>query len=244
MPIVKTLAVAAILGAGAVSAQETKPAPPTPIDAKKAELGGKLWNPEWDVIVEKAIPPEMLSPAIAHDVSRFCPRFASMSDTDKRAFWAYFFQALAGAEAGLNPRTRVRHSEVAKIDKVTRAPIRSEGLLQLSYADGKLYGCDFNWEADRKLPPNSPDKSILQPKNNLQCGVKILAKQLIDRHKPLFTRSSYWSTLQPGRLSYRVFAKQMTNPPAACGLHTATPVNRGATTKTVVEAAKDAESSQ
>jgi len=34
-----------------------------------------------------------------------------MNDPDKRAFWAYFFQALAGAEAGLNPRTRVRHTE-------------------------------------------------------------------------------------------------------------------------------------
>ena len=220
-------------------AQETKPAPPTPIDVKKADLGQKVWNPEWDGIVEKAIPPAMLSPAVAHDVARFCPRFASMTDTDKRAFWAYFFQALAGAEAGLNPRTRVRHTEpeVAKLDKVTGVAVRSEGLLQLSYGDGKLYGCDFDWEADRKLPPKSPEKSILQPANNLQCGVKILSNQLIDQHKPLFTRSSYWSTLQPGRKSYRVFAKQMTNPPDACGLHVRAPINKAATTKTVQEQA-------
>jgi hypothetical protein len=220
-------------------AQETKPAPPTPIDVKKADLGGKVWNPDWDLIIEKAVPSEMLSSAVSHDVARFCPRFSSMNDTDRRAFWAYFFQALAGAEAGLNPRTRVRHTEpeVAKIDKVTGVAVRSEGLLQLSYGDGKLYGCDFDWEADRKLSASSPAKSILQPRNNLECGVKILSNQIIDRHKPLFTRTSYWSTLQPGRKSYRVFAKQMTNPPASCGLPVRVPINTAATTKTVQEQA-------
>ncbi len=222
-------------------AQQTKAAPPTPIDVKKADLGGKVWNPDWDVIVEKALPPEMLSPGVSHDVARFCPRFSSMSDTDKRAFWAYFFQALAGAEAGLNPRTRVHHTdpEVAKTDKVTGVAVRSEGLLQLSYGDGKVYGCDFDWEGDRKLPPNSPAKTILQPKNNLECGVKILSNQIIDQHKPLFTHTSYWSTLHPGRKSYRVFAKEMTNPPAACGLHVPTPINKAATTETVKRQAEE-----
>ncbi len=235
------LLIASFLAVRTDHAQQTKPAPPTPIDVKKADLGGKVWNPDWDLIVEKAIPPEMLSPGIAHDVARFCPRFSSMNDTDKRAFWAYFFQALAGAEAGLNPRTRVHHTdpEVAKIDKVTGKAVRSEGLLQLSYGDGKLYGCDFNWEADRKLPANSPEKTILQPRNNLECGVKILSNQIIDQHKPLFTRTSYWSTLQPGRKSYRIFARQMTNPPAACGLHVRTPINKAATTQTVKQHADE-----
>ncbi len=235
------LPLAGVLLVATSHAQQTKPAPPTPIDVKKADLGGKVWNPDWDVIVEKSIPPVMLSSEVSHDVARFCPRFSSMDDTDKRAFWAYFFQALAGAEAGLNPRTRVHHTEpeVAKIDKVTGLPMRSEGLLQLSYADGKLYDCDFDWERDRKLPPNSPAKTILQPRNNLECGVKILANQVIDQHKPLFTRTSYWSTLQPGRKSYRIFAKQMTNPPAACGLHVPTPINKAATTKTVKQKAEE-----
>lgn len=233
------LLLAGLLLAATCHAQQTKPAPPTPIDVKKADLGQKVWNSDWDAIVEKAIPPAMLSPAVAHDVVRFCPRFSSMDDADKRAFWAYFFQALAGAEAGLNPRTRVHHTEpeVAKFDKVTGVAMRSEGLLQLSYGDGKLYGCDFDWDADRKLPASSPAKSILQPRNNLECGVKILSNQIIDQHKPLFTRTSYWSTLQPGRKSYRVFAKQMTNPPAPCGLRVPTLINKTATTKSVQQAA-------
>ena len=172
-------------------AQMTKPAPPTPIDAKKAELGGKTWNPEWDHMLEQGIPEAMLSSQVPHDVRRFCLRFYSMSDTDKRVFWAYFFQALAGAEAGLNPDTRVRHRqpEVNKIDEVTHRPVRQEGLLQLTYQDKKAYGCDFDWERDRELKSDDPDKTILRPKNNLECGITILYNQIITHHKAIVTRS-------------------------------------------------------
>jgi hypothetical protein len=45
----------------ALRAQATKPAPPTPIDVKKVELGGTPWNPQWDQIIEKVLPSEMLS---------------------------------------------------------------------------------------------------------------------------------------------------------------------------------------
>ena len=214
-------------------AQAIKSAPPTPIDMKKVELGGTPWNPQWDQIIEKALPPEMLSSQAPQGVRRFCPRFYEMGTADKRTFWAYFFQALAGAEAGLNPNTSVRHSgsEVA-------LAMRSEGLLQLAYADQKRYGCDFNWQVDRALKANDPAKTILQPKNNLECGVKILVHQTIVQHKPLLTRSGYWSTLRPDEPSYRVFAKQMTNPPAACGLPTKSTIDKSATTKSVQDDAK------
>jgi len=199
----------------------TKPAPPTPLAIKKAELGDDTtWKPQWDQVVETATPPEMLSSQVPRDVRRFCPRFYEMEDTDKRAFWAYFFQALAGAEAGLNPRTNVRHTEpeVAVVDDVTHELVHSEGLLQLTYEDQQRYGCNFDWAVDRHLPPHDPQRTILNPENNLKCGINILSNQIIDQHKPIFARTSYWSTLQPGTVSFRVFKKQMTNPPAACGL--------------------------
>jgi hypothetical protein len=162
-------------------------------------------------------------------VLRFCPRFYEMAATDKRTFWAYFFQALAGAEAGLNPNTSVRHHNEPEGTMV----MRSEGLLQLAYADRRRYGCDFNWQMDRTLKANDPAKTILQPKNNLECGVKILVNQTIIQHKPLLARSGYWSTLQPDGLSSRIFAKQMTNPPAACGLSNSSTIDKSATTKSV-----------
>jgi hypothetical protein len=197
-----------------------KVAPPTPIETEKAELGGTEWDPQWDRIVEQALPPAMLSRQVPRDVRRFCPRFYQMSVLDKRSFWAYFFQALAGAEAGLDPTTRVRHTEpeVAVKDGVTGRLVRSEGLLQLTYEDQERYGCDFNWEHDRLLPADDPAKTILQPKNNLECGVKILTNQLIEQHKALFSNTGYWSTLRSDNASYPMFAKQMTNVPLACGV--------------------------
>ena len=144
-------------------------------------VGSKLWR--------EALSPEMLSPRMARGVRSFCPRFAAMSDADKRAFWAYTFQALAGAEAGLKPTTDVRHTEpeVAVQDTVTKRMVRSEGLLQLTYMDATRYGCDFDWQQDKSLPEKDPAKTILQPSNNLLCGVKILGKPDDHSQEPLLT---------------------------------------------------------
>ncbi len=200
--------------------QEIKAVPATPIAEKKADLGEQTWNPEWDRIVEEALSPEMLSARVARDVRPFCPRFKVMSDGDKRTFWAYFFQALAGAEAGLVPTADVRHTEVQVPvkDTVTKRMVRSEGLLQLTFMDAQRYGCDFDWDKDKQLTEKDPAKTILQPRNNLTCGVKILENQLIAQRKPLLSQSGYWSTLRPGGPSYRIFAKQMTNVPTVCRL--------------------------
>lgn len=204
---------------GPVPPSKIKPAPPTPIAQKKIELGhDQPWNPEWDVLIEENLPPELLSSEVDRAVHPFCPRFPYLTNTDKRAYWAYFFQALAGAEAGLRPTANVRHLDptVAVRDTVSHRIVRQEGLLQLTYMDASRYGCDFDWEADRSLPQHDPNRTILRPKNNLLCGIRILSNQLIDKHLPLVTRRSYWGTLHPGTLSYRVFAKQMANVPVAC----------------------------
>jgi hypothetical protein len=210
---------------------EVKAAPATPIAEKKEELGKPSWDPQWDVIIEKSLPPEMLSSRMERAVKPFCPRFNRLSEVDRRAYWAYFFQALAGAEAGLEPTTDVRHTEpeVAVKDTVTKRMVRSEGLLQLTYMDADRYGCDFDWEKDKQLPEKDPAKTILQPANNLMCGVKILDNQLVNRGKPLVSSASYWSTLQPGTVSYRVFVKQMQNVPEVCrAVPTREPVHRAA----------------
>lgn len=198
---------------------QLKLAPPTPIAEKKAELGDdQTWNPEWDLWIEAALPPELLSPTVAKAVKPFCPRFTALTEADKRVFWAYFFQALAGAEAGLVPTRDVRHMDpVMQVrDDVTHRMIRQEGLLQLTYMDQDRYGCDFDWEKDKYLDVHDPNKTILQPKNNLLCGVNIIRYQLIDQHKPLLSSTSYFSTLQPGTISVKVFLKQMANVPAVC----------------------------
>ena len=197
-----------------------KPAPPTPIAEKRSELGDvETWNPDWDKLIEQSLPKQLLSNKRERAVKSLCPRYKSMHETDKRAFWAYFFQALAGAEAGLKPTANVRHTDpaVAVMDTVTHHTVRQEGLLQLTYMDGPRYGCNFDWDADKGLPEHDPAKTILQPKNNLLCGLKILDYQLLTQRKPLLSKSSYWVTLRPGTKSFDVFIKQMANEPAACG---------------------------
>jgi hypothetical protein len=198
-----------------------KLAPPTPIAVKKAELGDdNAWNPDWDKLIEQSLPADLLSNKRERAVKSLCPGFKKLSETDKRAFWAYFFQALAGAEAGLKPTADVRHTEpeVAVTDTVTHRIVRQEGLLQLTYMDGPRYGCAFDWNADKDLPEHDPAKTILQPGNNLLCGLRILDNQMLVRHKPLLSQSSYWVTLRPGTMSFNVFIKQMANEPAACGV--------------------------
>ena len=238
--------VSCLLSCAGLLAQETKPAPATPIDAKKAELGGQPWDPAWDHIIEQAVPPEMLSSRVPKDVRKFCPNFYNMSETDKRVFWAYFFQALAGAEACLNPTTRVRHPErqIVRLDPVTNRIFRSEGLLQLAYQDSQRYGCDFDWDKDRQLKGDDPNKTILQPKNNLECGIAILNNQLFTLHKPLLSKSSYWEPLRPGSASYRNFAKQMINPPAACAKPARPSKLKDVTTADVHEQAQEAKASE
>jgi hypothetical protein len=195
-----------------------KTAPSTPIAEEKQELGEQSWDPQWDVIVEQALSPQMLSPAVARSVRSYCPRFGAISDADKRAFWAYTFQALAAAEAGLKPTSDVRHTEpeVAVRDSVSKRTVHQEGLLQLAYMDADRYGCDFDWDRDKTLPEKDPSRTILSPRNNLLCGVKIMENQILTQGKPLLSASSYWVTLRPGRPSYLMFAKQMKNVPAAC----------------------------
>lgn len=207
----------------AAPAPVLKAAPATPIAEKKEELGGKTWDPQWDTLIEQALPADMLSPVAARAVRSYCPNFEGEAEADKRAFWAYVFQALAGAEAGLDPTANVHHTQaaVARIDTVSKRPVRAEGLLQMTYQDADRYGCDFDWSSDRKLAEHDASRTILQPGRNLGCGVKIMENQIITQGKPLLSRTSYWSTLQPGTASYRVFAKQMANVPEACGVRTA-----------------------
>jgi hypothetical protein len=208
-------------GAGTQPPQTAvKPDPPTPLDEKKAELGGTTWQPQWDAMVEQALPADLLSEQAARAVRPYCPRFGEETEAQKREFWAYVFQAIASAEAGLNPTSDVHHLQraVNKIDPVTRRPARQEGLLQLKYEDARRYGCDFNWQHDRALAGKDPERTILEPANNLGCGVKILEDQIIAKREPLVTRRSYWATLHPGTAGHRVFLKQMANVPAACGV--------------------------
>jgi hypothetical protein len=218
---------------------QIKPAPPTPIAIKRVQLGeGDPWNPAWDAMIEKALPHNLVTRRRAPAVRELCPRYRTMTLANRLAFWAYFFQALAGAEAGLQPTADARHTEpqVAVIDPVTHRVARQEGLLQLAYEDSLRYGCDFDWRKDKDLPEHDQAKTILEPRNNLLCGIRIVENQLINQHKRLLSNSSYWVTLRPDSPSFKIFLRQMANVPEACGSPLRKPVTEQASPRPVEEA--------
>lgn len=52
-----------LLMAGTGLSQETKQAPPAPIDVKKADLNQEVWNPDWDGVGDnRGNSPELVVP--------------------------------------------------------------------------------------------------------------------------------------------------------------------------------------
>ncbi len=84
----------------------------SPIDAKKAELGGKTWDPAWDRLSNRQFRLTVCLRGVPHDVKRFCPRFYTAErHRQKGSVFGRIFSGACGRRAGLNPTTRVRHTE-------------------------------------------------------------------------------------------------------------------------------------
>ncbi len=158
-------------------------------------------------------------------VKDLCPNFFALSVEQQRTFWAYLFQAIAVPESSMNPYTRFREVGIPGIDSVTKQPVWSEGLLQLSYGD--TYGhkqCEFDWKRDQHLEDTDRSKTIFDPRINLQCGVYIMARQLtriktiVTGEGTLYTKAYYWSVLnnKAGSGGHASFKKQMGNLPGFC----------------------------
>ncbi len=134
----------------------------------------------------------------AKDAYRFCPNYDNLNHSEKVNFWGQFFAGLAYFESGWKPTSRRQESELGQ-DSLTRLPVFSEGLLQLSYQDTKWASyCKFDWSTDRHLSPRDPSKTILSPYLNLDCGIRIMARQIKKTHALVLSRGVYWATLKSG----------------------------------------------
>ncbi len=191
----------------------------TPFAIRNRAKPNNHWKEEWSHLVREAIPSGMLSDQVPADVKDVCPKFFSMTEWQKREFWAYFLQAMSVAESALNPATRFREVGIPGNDGVTGKPIWSEGLLQLSYQDAKYYSCNFDWSVDRNLSDTDKRKTIFDGRRNLECGVNILNRQIIVRKNPLFPpKHWYWAVLtkKTGNAGYTRLMAEMKNIPAFC----------------------------
>lgn len=177
------------------------------------------WPAEWSHAVSTAVlsdAPELLQPGHApRDVALLCPGFATATREQKLVFWDLFFASLAQVESQKHPDSCFREaalSDKKNNDKLLAqfnamsppkkeanqwlaacheprlyGDIYSEGLLQESFSDRAIYGCPF-----------ASLKDVRVPTKNLECGVRIMNKQ-IGKYGVLFTSENfYWSTLKTG----------------------------------------------
>jgi hypothetical protein len=170
-------------------ADERATAPSVDRPTEPAEtLANKTWNPIYDQWLSDAIRSQSapsgdtlqgLSIAqntwkilvrgegplgMPKDMERLCPKYASLTDSRRVEVWRRFFQAVAFAESGYDS-SMVFHETWGGEEPEAY----SVGLLQLSTSDNQHYGCGFT-QSGRFAPRHA--------KENLECGVRILALQL------------------------------------------------------------------
>ncbi|MEN0057336.1 MAG: murein L,D-transpeptidase catalytic domain family protein [Bdellovibrio sp.] len=132
----------------------------------------------------------------ATDMKDFCPRYASLTNEQRANVWAQLFSAMTKYESNYSPVARMRETTMGT-DPVTKKPVYSEGLLQLSYQDitGWKF-CQFDWSRDKNLSATDPKKTILDPYINLHCGVGIMAKQVARTGKIKIGSGAYWAVIK------------------------------------------------
>ncbi len=133
---------------------------------------------------------------IADDITRFCPHYQNLQIEQKINVWGMIISGITRYESYYDPTARHVESSMG-IDPITGSTIVSEGLLQLSYQDvlSAPY-CRFDWSLDKNLQVKDPSKTIFSPEINLECGAKILAKQVFAKKKIVISKGAYWAVIK------------------------------------------------
>ncbi len=168
------------------------------------------WPKEFDEAIREAVTPELLS-ASSSVMKIYCPKWAKLSEIEKRQFYADVLYGVARYESNYNPISLFYEKDLPR-DEVTGQLCISEGLLQLSYQDEKWAHCGFNYALDKakhaddlvnrnkRLSWDSlhPDKTILDPIRNLTCGIKIFSFRMKRNPTKEFQANmgAYWSTIR------------------------------------------------
>lgn len=153
----------------------------------------------WTEIAVKTIT-EVFDESLANceDMTTFRTDYNNLDKTKKIYVWAELISAMAKFESGWKPNSWMIETTM-KNDPVTGRQVRSEGLLQLSYQDKKNYSsipCHFDWEADKNLGDSDLNKTIFNPFNNLDFGIRILARQVKNTKKIALSSGVYWAVIK------------------------------------------------
>ncbi|MCE3011180.1 MAG: hypothetical protein LW875_11280 [Proteobacteria bacterium] len=131
----------------------------------------------------------------SEDVLSFCPLYYSLNRKERIEFWGFLFSVISKYESNHNPAARTL--EENRRDAISGGPLYSEGLLMLSYQDQQIVPeCQFDHQTDQRLAVTDLRRSILQPKNNLECGVRIMARQLKKYDRIVIGNGAHWGVIQ------------------------------------------------
>lgn len=165
-----------------------------PLLWESSRSGSKLWSD----FVFQLIKSEAKPLLEARDFDLFCPKYHFLSEEQKVNVAGMLVSAMVKFESGFSPTSRFLESTMG-MDSVTGLPVYSEGLMQLSYQDTKGWPfCAFDWNKDKKLSASDPRKTILDPYKNLDCGIRILARQIERKGFIVIDSGAYWSVIKSG----------------------------------------------
>lgn len=147
---------------------------------------------------------ELIKLDSAQDTHLFCPQYDRLTKLQKVNFWGALISGMTRYESSYKPTTRLIEQGLGN-DAVTGRQVTSEGLLQLSYSDSKYHSfCRMDWSKDRKKKDTDPTKTIFDPYINLECGLKILSKQISRHGKIVIDSGAYWSVIKSGHRNEKV----------------------------------------
>lgn len=160
-------------------------------------------NSEWTKFVLTEIESKYEKLEKAEDMETFCPQYKNLDKGQRIVLWGELIAAMAFYESGWNPNAQFTETGLGN-DEITGKVLTSEGLLQLSYNDIKwTRACQFDWEADKNNNGSRPT-TILDPKNNLHCGITILSNQINKHKKIVLKKGAYWAVIKEGHHNNKV----------------------------------------
>lgn len=132
----------------------------------------------------------------AADMKDFCPQYPHLTDEQRLTATATLIAGITRFESNFKPTRRYRETTMGT-DPVTGQQVYSEGLMQLSYQDSRVWDfCKFDWQKDRKLAATDPRKTILHPLINLSCGIGILSQQIRRHGRITLGKGAYWAVIK------------------------------------------------
>lgn len=173
------------------------PVPPvTAPPSSGRQVLDKGWSKDYTAYIQANATPEMLN----FPAPSFCPKWTTLTASDKKDFWAAILESTAYPESGFDRFNRYIEHGIPGVDPVTGITTESDGLLQMSYGDSACRGL-FSYAADKAKPVKQ--WSIFDPYLNLQCGINVWT-QLIKKYGTSPSLRSvgghYWSTIRDGKV--------------------------------------------